>query len=62
MNEEKDQKPEGTGQDLSALSRSRSQPPPEDQGSAFLRGCGIAVGIVAMVFFFIVGACFLSFS
>jgi hypothetical protein len=28
-------------------------------GGAILRGCGIALGVVALVFFFIVGACFI---
>ena len=60
MSEGKDQKPEGSEQDLSEFSRSRSQPPPEEKGGAFLRGCGIVVGIVALIFFFVVGACFIN--
>jgi hypothetical protein len=62
MNEEKDQKPQGSEQDFSGFSRSRSQPPPENKAGTFLRGCGIATGIVALIFFFIVGACFLGLS
>ena len=63
MNEEKDQKPEGSEQDFSEFAKSRSQlPPPADTGGSFLRGCGIAVGIVALIFFFVVGACFIKLS
>ena len=64
MNEEKDQKPKGHEQDFSEFAR-HSRPPPRktggDIGRALLRGFGIAVGIVAVIFFFIVGACFMSF-
>jgi hypothetical protein len=59
MNEEKDPKPEGSEQDLSEIARSRSQPLPRESGGSFMRGCGIAVGIVALIFFFILGTCFL---
>jgi hypothetical protein len=60
MNEEKNQKPEGHEEDFSDFAKHpRSQPEKKGGGSAFLRGCGIAVGVVALVFFFIVGTCFL---
>ena len=36
-------------------------PDPEDKGSSFLRGCGIALGVAALIFLFVVGACFMSF-
>jgi hypothetical protein len=63
MNEEKDQQPQGSEKDFSELAK-HSAPKPTDQGGAdsvgaFLRGCGMAIGIVALVFFFIVGACFM---
>ena len=66
MNEEKDQKPEGHEQDFSEFAK-HSRPPPAhtgagDSGNSFLRGCGIAVGVVALVFFFVVGACFIGMS
>jgi hypothetical protein len=35
-------------------------PDPPDSGGSFLRGCGIAVGIAALLFLFVVGACFMS--
>jgi hypothetical protein len=62
MNEEKDQKPEGSEQDFSDFAGSRPPPPPEGRGGSFLRGCGIAVGVVALIFLFVVGACFISLS
>jgi len=31
-------------------------------GSSMLRGCGVALGIAALIFLFIVGACFMSFG
>jgi len=31
-------------------------------GSKIMRGCGIALGIAALIFVFIVGACFISLS
>ena len=31
-------------------------------GDKILRGCGIALGIAALIFLFIVGACFISLS
>jgi len=60
MNEENDPKPEGKEQDFSEFAK-HSSPKPEESsgGSSFLRGCGIALGIVALIFFFIVGTCFL---
>jgi len=30
--------------------------------SKWLRGCGIAVGIAALLFLFVVGACFMKFG
>jgi hypothetical protein len=32
------------------------------EGSNWLRGCGIAVGIAALLFLFVVGACFMKFG
>jgi hypothetical protein len=29
------------------------------KGSAFLRGCGVAVGIALLVLFFVFGSCFI---
>jgi len=68
MNEEKDQKPEGIEHDFSEFAKNQ-RPQTDDKvdkggegsGGSFLRGCGIALGVVALVFFFIVGACFMSF-
>jgi hypothetical protein len=37
-------------------------PDPEGRGSRILRGCGIALGIAALVFLFAVGACFIALS
>jgi len=31
-------------------------------GSKILRGCGIAIGIAALIFLFICGACFIALS
>ena len=31
-------------------------------GQKWLRGCGIALGIAALIFLFIVGACFIALS
>lgn len=70
MNEEKDQKPEGHEQDFSEFSNHR-RPQSDDKGGqrgqgggggggTFMRGCGILVGVVALVFFFILGTCFLG--
>jgi len=53
MNEQKDRKED----------EKNRQPDPgnvDDGGSPFMRGCGIAVGVVALVFFFILGTCFLG--
>lgn len=62
---EEEQKPEGNEKDYSELAK-HSRPQSEETGSgrggvgrAIMRGCGIAVGIVALIFFFIVGTCFL---
>ena len=60
--------------DLSDYARYRppNSPPPDPEhemryeepstGGRILRGCGIAVGIAALVFLFIFGACFISLS
>ena len=32
------------------------------KGGSMLRGCGVALGIAALIFLFIVGACFMSFG
>jgi hypothetical protein len=41
----------------------RKRPPdPPEEGSNWLRGCGIALGIAALVFLFVVGACFMKFG
>ena len=38
-------------------------PDPEEKGGhRVLRGCGIALGIAALVFLFAVGACFMAFA
>jgi hypothetical protein len=34
----------------------------EGSGRSMLRGCGVALGIAALIFLFIVGACFMSFG
>jgi hypothetical protein len=34
----------------------------EGTGGSMLRGCGVALGIAALIFLFIVGACFMSFG
>jgi len=73
MTEEKKDPDKAT--DLSDYARYRppnSPPPTPEQefryeeerstGGKILRGCGIAVGIAALVFLFIVGACFISLS
>jgi hypothetical protein len=66
MNEEKDQKPEGSEQDFSEFAKhSRPQPGPGDldgrgSGDWFFRGCGIVVGVAALIFFLILGTCFLG--
>ena len=67
MNEEKDPKPEGHEQDFSDFAK-HSRPKAGEMGGSgsgdsdgsFLRGCGIAVGVVALTFFFILGTCFLG--
>ena len=67
MDEEKDQKPEGHEQDFSEFAK-HSRPQPADTGgndesgggSAFMRGCGILVGVVLLAFFFVLGTCFLG--
>jgi hypothetical protein len=71
MNEEKDPKPEGREQDFTEFAR-HTQPKPGDPGGgdsdgwgrkgSFARGCAIAFGVVALIFFLIVGTCFLSLS
>ena len=65
MSEQEDPKEKGSEQDFSEFAkRSRSQPPAEDgggSGGSFMRGCGIALGVVVLIFFFIFGACFINF-
>jgi hypothetical protein len=64
MSEEKDQKPDHE-QDLAELAKYARTPGPArdpDFGGSFMRGCGIAVGVVALVFLLIVGACFIQAS
>ena len=34
----------------------------ENKGGSMLRGCGVALGIAALIFLFIIGACFMSFG
>jgi len=34
----------------------------DDTGSRILRGCGIAIGIAAVIFFLVFGACFIALS
>ena len=66
MSTEDEDKNKGT--DLSDYARDRAGARPPDpvhhdtsgSGSSFLRGCGIAVGIAALVFLFVVGACFMA--
>lgn len=59
---------ENKGTDFGDYARDRAGArPPErphhnssNSGSSFLRGCGIAVGIAALLFLFVVGACFVA--
>ncbi len=61
MNEEK--KPDDKRIVVEELDEyARTQPEPPGTGSRWLRGCGIALGIAALVFLFVVGACFISLS
>jgi hypothetical protein len=61
MNEEKNQKPQGSEHDFSESAKhSRPQTDKSGGGSAFLRGCGILVGVVALAFFLVLGTCFLG--
>jgi hypothetical protein len=76
MNEQEEKKPDAREQDLSEYGKWRPSQPgerppqhgtghspdPDDRFGRFMRGCAIAVGIVALVFFFIVGACFIGLS
>jgi hypothetical protein len=54
--------------DFSEYARNRPPGSPEEnegepkRGNRVLRGCAIALGIAALIFFFIVGACFISMS
>jgi hypothetical protein len=70
-----DKKDEDQGTDLSEYARDRPKAPPvevedwkpvhdkdDSVGKRILRGCGIAVGIAALIFFFIAGACFIAYS
>ena len=69
MNEEKDPKREGHEQDFSEFAKHAGQRP-EDEGhhrssssvsfgAMFLRGCAIVAGVVVLLFFLILGTCFL---
>ena len=61
MNEEK--KPDDKRIVVEELDEyARTQPEPPGTGSRWLRGCGIALGIAALVFLFVVGACFISLA
>ena len=72
---ENDESGKGTESDLSEVARNRPPPesdgfkdfahkrlPGRDPstGSRFLRGCGIAVGIAALLVLFVFGACFIA--
>lgn len=69
MNEEKDHKPQGSEHDFSEFAK-HSRPQSGEmggrssRGGSFLRGCymafGIVVGVVAVVFFLILGVCFIG--
>ena len=69
MSEEKDPKPDGKEHDFSEFAKHKRPDAGDSQdstlsdgwgGSAFLRGCGITLGVVALIFFFILGTCFLG--
>jgi hypothetical protein len=61
-----DKKDEGS--DFSDYARARPELPGKPDanekgtGSKLVRGCAIALGIAALIFLFIIGACFISFS
>jgi len=38
----------------------KDQKPPDSGWSSFMRGCGIVAGVFALIFFFIVGTCFIG--
>ena len=42
------------------MNEEEHQKPERSRGGAFMRGCGIVVGVVALIFFFIVGTCFIG--
>ena len=59
MNEKKDERP--------PIEVEEFQPKTGESGGgegsgSFIRGCGIAVGVVALIFFFVVGVCFIKLS
>lgn len=61
--EEKDQKPEGREQDFSEFAN-QQRPQPDNKrseggGDWILRGCGIVLGVVVLVFFLVLGVCFI---
>jgi hypothetical protein len=58
--ERKPDKPPVEVEEFKEFSRQRTEDPPGG-GSSVLRGCGIALGIAALLFLFVVGACFMSF-
>ena len=61
MNEkpEDEKKANIEGEEFKEFASRRPPDPPHDGGSG-LRGCGIALGIAALLFLFVVGACFMN--
>jgi len=59
--EKKPDKPPIEVEEFKEFSRQRPEDP-RGEGSSVLRGCGVALGIAALIFLFIVGACFMSFG
>jgi hypothetical protein len=62
VNESPEDEQKGKERDFSEFARPGSPPPesPPGSGGAWLRGCGIALGIAFLVLVFVVGACFMS--
>lgn len=58
--DKKPEKPPIEVEEFTGYTQQRPEDPP-DRGSRILRGCGIAFGIAALVFLFLVGACFMAF-
>ena len=62
MNDEKKpEKPPLEVEEFKEFSRQRPEEPP-GEGSGLMRGCGIALGIAALIFLFVVGTCFAQSS